>query len=49
MKAHIISVSENVLVNIKKGISDVGVDIIDIFANVLSAPEAVLTRRQREL
>jgi cell division protein FtsA len=45
----IISISESALTNIKKGISDVGVDIADIFANVLSAPEAVLTRRQREL
>ena len=49
VKAHIISISEGALTNIKKGISDVGVDIIDIFANILSAPEAVLTRRQREL
>jgi cell division protein FtsA len=49
VRSHIISISESALTNIKKGISDVGVDIADIFANVLSAPEAVLTRRQREL
>lgn len=49
VKSHIFSVSENVLGNIKKGIFDVGVDIVDIYANVLSAPEAVLSRRQKEL
>jgi cell division protein FtsA len=49
VRAHIISIAENVLTNVKKGILDVGVDITDIFANVLSAPEAVLSRRQKEL
>ena len=49
VRSHIISISESALTNIKKGISDVGVDIADIFANLLSAPEAVLTRRQKEL
>ncbi len=49
VRAHIISIAENVLSNVKKGIFDVGVDITDIFANVLSAPEAVLSRRQKEL
>lgn len=49
VKSHIFSIAENVLGNIKKGIFDVGVDIADIYANVLSAPEAVLSRRQKEL
>jgi cell division protein FtsA len=49
VRSHIVSIAENVLSNIKKGILDVGVDIVDVFANVLSAPEAVLSRRQKEL
>lgn len=49
VRSHIISISESVLANIKKGVYDVGVDIIDVFANVLSSPEAVLSRRQKEL
>lgn len=49
VRSHIISIAENVLSNVRKGILDVGVDIVDVFANVLSAPEAVLSRRQKEL
>ena len=49
VRSHIITIGENVLWNVKKGIFDVGVDIIDVFANVLSSPEAVLSRRQKEL
>lgn len=49
VRAHIFSVGENVLGNIKKGIADVGVDIYDVYPNVISAPEAVLSRRQKEL
>lgn len=49
VRAHIFSVGENVLGNIKKGIADVGVDISDVYPNVISAPEAVLSRRQKEL
>ena len=49
VRSHIITVSENILTNIRKGVLDVGVDVVDVFANVLSSPEAVLSRRQKEL
>lgn len=49
VKSHIFSVSANILSNIKKGIYDVGVDILDVYPNVLAAPEAVLSKRQKEL
>ncbi|MDD2487178.1 MAG: cell division protein FtsA [Candidatus Gracilibacteria bacterium] len=47
--AHIFSVGSNVLNNIKKGIFDVGVDIVDIYPNLITVGEAVLTKRQKEL
>ncbi|EKE26137.1 MAG: hypothetical protein ACD_4C00415G0002 [uncultured bacterium (gcode 4)] len=47
--AHIFSVWANVLNNIKKWIFDVWVDIIDVYPNLITAPEAVLTKRQKEL
>ena len=49
VRSHIFCISSNVLSNIKKGIYDVGVDILDIYPNVLSAPEAILSKRQKEL
>lgn len=49
VRSHIFSIGENVLGNIKKGIYDVGVDIADFYPNVITAPEAVLSRRQKEL
>lgn len=49
VRAHIFSIGANVLTNIKKGVYDVGVDVADFYPNVLSAGEAVLTRRQKEL
>ena len=49
VRSHIFCISSNILSNIKKGIYDVGVDILDIYPNVLSAPEAVLSKRQKEL
>lgn len=49
VRSHIFCVSSNILSNIKKGIYDVGVDILDIYPNVLAAPEAVLSKRQKEL
>lgn len=49
VRSHIFCVSSNILSNIKKGIYDVGVDILDIYPNILSAPEAVLSKRQKEL
>lgn len=49
VRSHIISMSSNILSNIKKGVYDVGVEIMDIFPNILAAGEAVLSRRQKEL
>ena len=49
VRSHIFCISSNILSNIKKGIYDVGVDILDIYPNVLAAPEAVLSKRQKEL
>jgi len=49
VKAHIFTISSNVLNNIKKGIEDVGVGVIDIFPSLLTFPEAVLSKRQKEL
>ncbi|MCK9272774.1 cell division protein FtsA [Candidatus Gracilibacteria bacterium] len=47
--AHIFSIGSNVLNNIKKGIFDVGVDIVDVYPNLITSGEAVLTKRQKEL
>lgn len=49
VKSHIFCISSNILSNVKKGIYDVGVEIADIYPNVLAAPEAVLSKRQKEL
>lgn len=49
VRSHIFCISSNIVSNIKKGIYDVGVDILDIYPNVLAAPEAVLSKRQKEL
>jgi|TARA_Y100001960_G_C14064944_1_gene536249 cell division protein FtsA len=47
--ANIFSMNSNVLNNIKKAVSDIGIEIFDIYPNLLSAPEAVLSKRQKEL
>lgn len=47
--ASIFSMNKNILWNIKKAVSDVGIEIYDIYPNLLSAPEGVLTKRQKEL
>lgn len=47
--AHIFTMNSNVLSNMKKAIMDVWIEIIDIFPNILVAPEWVLTKRQKEL
>lgn len=47
--ANIFSMSTNVLTNIRKAISDIGIEIYDIYPNLLSSPEGVLTKRQKEL
>ena len=49
VKAHIFLASANVLNNIRKGVLDVGVDVSDIYPSVLTASEAILSRRQKEL
>jgi len=47
--AHIFTINTSILNNIKRAIADVWVEIIDIYPNLLSSPEAVLTKRQKEL
>lgn len=47
--ANIFSMNINILSNIKKAIADIGIEIYDIYPNLLSAPEGVLTKRQKEL
>lgn len=49
VRSHIISIGANILSNIKKWVNDVGVEIVDIYPNVLAAGESVLSRRQKEL
>ncbi|MFK7779720.1 MAG: cell division protein FtsA [Candidatus Gracilibacteria bacterium] len=47
--SNIFSMNLNVLNNIRKAVGDIGIEIYDIYPNLLSAPEGVLTRRQKEL
>jgi cell division protein FtsA len=47
--ANIFSMNTNVLNNIRKAVADVGIEIYDIYPNLLSSPEGVLTKRQKEL
>lgn len=47
--AHIFSMNRNVLGNIRKAVADVGIEIYDIYPNLLTAPEGVLSKRQKEL
>jgi cell division protein FtsA len=49
VRSHIISIGANILSNIKKWVYDVGVEIMDIYPNILAAGEATLSRRQKEL
>lgn len=49
VRAHIISISSNVLTNITKGVYDVGVEIMDTYPNLIAVGEAMLSRRQKEL
>jgi cell division protein FtsA len=41
--------NKNVLNNIKKAVSDVWIEVYNIFPNLLASPEWVLTKRQKEL
>ncbi len=47
--AHIFIMNSNILNNIKKAVADVGIEILDIYPNLLNSPEWVLTKRQKEL
>lgn len=47
--ANIFSMNKNILGNIRKAVADVGIEIYDIYPNLLAAPEGVLTKRQKEL
>lgn len=47
--ANIFSMSLSSLQNIRKAISDIWIEIFDIYPNLLSSPEWVLTKRQKEL
>lgn len=49
VRSHIVSIGSNVLANIKKGVLDVGVEIMDIYPNILAVGESTLTKRQKEL
>jgi cell division ATPase FtsA len=49
VEANIFSMNLNILNNIKKAVSDIGIEIYDIYPNLLSAPESVLSKRQKEL
>lgn len=47
--ANIFSMNINTLTNIKKAIADIWIEVLDIYPNLLSSPEWVLTKRQKEL
>ena len=47
--ANIFSMNTNVLNNIKKAIADIGIEIYDIYPNLLSSSEWILTKRQKHL
>jgi cell division protein FtsA len=49
VNAKIFSINSNVLNNIRKSVSDVGIEVLDVYPNLLSSPEWVLSRRQKEL
>lgn len=47
--ANIFSMNKNIYGNISKAVGDVGIEIYDIYPNLLTAPEGILTKRQKEL
>lgn len=49
VRANIFSISSNVLNNIKRAVEDVWIEIYDVFPNLISSPEWVLSKRQKEL
>ena len=49
VNAHIFTIPTASLNNVRKGFKDVGIDVVDVFPSLLTSPEAVLSRRQKEL
>lgn len=49
VKTNIFSISKNILNNMKKAVGDIWIEIYDIYPNIISSPEWVLTKRQKEL
>jgi len=49
VSAKIFSISTNVLNNIRKCVNDIWIEVLDVYPNLLSSPEWVLSRRQKEL
>lgn len=47
--ANIFSMNKNIFGNISKAVADVGIEIYDVYPNLLAAPEWILTKRQKEL
>ena len=47
--SNIFSMNLNVLNNIRKAVGDIWIEIYDIYPNLLSSPEWVLSKRQKEL
>lgn len=47
--ANIFSMNKNILGNIRKAVADVGIEVYDIFPNLLASSEGVLSKRQKEL
>jgi cell division ATPase FtsA len=39
VNAKIFSINSNVLNNIRKSVSDVGIEVLDVYPNLLSSPE----------
>lgn len=46
---NIFSMNINTLSNIKKAVNEIWIEVLDIYPNLLSSPEWVLTKRQKEL
>ena len=49
VKSNIFSINTNIVNNIRKSIEDIWIDVYDIFPNLISAPEWILSKRQKEL
>jgi len=47
--ANIFVISSSLIWNIRKAIADIGIEILDVYPNLISAPEWVLSKRQKEL